>query len=254
MIGEKRILGELTMSFRQDHPVYCYIRKKIESLGYLPGTPLRIESIADECRSSPIPVRESLVRLAAEDLVDLSPGRGFQVREVSLIEYERHYRMIYLLFEAAYEAASSRVQISRPSAAAKSLRSANSVEHASNSDWPSRYESQILTIGRAVMDPTGFEVYSRLVLVTRSLRWANYIRSAKATPICPTLEYLAELAHEGDIEAGRDLTLNCIKTGIDTLPDWYAHFVNLRDQLIACEADWIDSSAEIEPPFGDFRY
>jgi DNA-binding GntR family transcriptional regulator len=62
------------------------IREKILGGQYAPGAQLLQDSIAAEFRVSKIPVREALVQLRAEGLVDIFAHRGFQVRPLSVGE------------------------------------------------------------------------------------------------------------------------------------------------------------------------
>lgn len=59
------------------------IREKILAGEYAPGAPLLQDSIAAEFGVSKIPVREALVQLRADGLVDIFAHRGFQVRPLS---------------------------------------------------------------------------------------------------------------------------------------------------------------------------
>ncbi|HTW38883.1 MAG TPA: GntR family transcriptional regulator [Steroidobacteraceae bacterium] len=62
------------------------IREKILAGEYAPGAPLLQDSIAAEFGVSKIPVREALVQLRADGLVDIFAHRGFQVRPLSAEE------------------------------------------------------------------------------------------------------------------------------------------------------------------------
>jgi DNA-binding transcriptional MocR family regulator len=62
------------------------IREKILTGAYPPGSPLLQDVIAAEFGVSKIPVREALVQLRAEGLVDVFAHRGFQVRPLSAME------------------------------------------------------------------------------------------------------------------------------------------------------------------------
>jgi DNA-binding GntR family transcriptional regulator len=62
------------------------IREKILAGEYAPGAPLLQDSIAAEFGVSKIPVREALVQLRADGLVDIFAHRGFQVRPLSADE------------------------------------------------------------------------------------------------------------------------------------------------------------------------
>jgi DNA-binding GntR family transcriptional regulator len=62
------------------------IRERILTGQYAPGAPLLQDSIAAEFGVSKIPVREALVQLRSEGLVDIFAHRGFQVRPLSIDE------------------------------------------------------------------------------------------------------------------------------------------------------------------------
>src|SRR5882757_7033153 len=69
------------------------IREKILTGAYPPGSPLLQDVIAAEFGVSKIPVREALVQLRAEGLVDIFAHRGFQVRPLSSMEVDEVFRL-----------------------------------------------------------------------------------------------------------------------------------------------------------------
>ena len=69
------------------------IREKIVNGAYPPGSPLLQDVIAAEFGVSKIPVREALVQLRAEGLVDVFAHRGFQVRPLSAVEVDEVFRL-----------------------------------------------------------------------------------------------------------------------------------------------------------------
>ncbi len=69
------------------------IRDRILAGTYAPGAALLQDSIAAEFGVSKIPVREALVQLRAEGLVDVYAHRGFQVRSLSAEEAEEVFRL-----------------------------------------------------------------------------------------------------------------------------------------------------------------
>jgi DNA-binding GntR family transcriptional regulator len=73
--------------------VTARIRERILSGAYAPGSPLLQDAIAAEFGVSKIPVREALVQLRAEGLLDVFAHRGFQVRSVSLEEMAEVFRL-----------------------------------------------------------------------------------------------------------------------------------------------------------------
>jgi DNA-binding GntR family transcriptional regulator len=68
-------------------------RDRILSGTYAPGSALRQDSLAAEFGTSKIPVREALVQLQSEGLVDIFPNRGFQVRPLASAELDEVFRL-----------------------------------------------------------------------------------------------------------------------------------------------------------------
>ncbi|MGH8275889.1 MAG: GntR family transcriptional regulator [Steroidobacteraceae bacterium] len=91
------------------------IRDKILSGAYAPGAALRQDAIAAEYGISKIPVREALVQLRSEGLVDIYVHRGFQVRPLSVAEAQEVFRL--------------RLAI-EPAAVGQGARSASAADHA----------------------------------------------------------------------------------------------------------------------------
>lgn len=73
--------------------VVTRIRDRILTGAYAPGSPLLQDVIAAEFGVSKIPVREALVQLRADGLVDIFTHRGFQVRSLSTTELEEVFRL-----------------------------------------------------------------------------------------------------------------------------------------------------------------
>ena len=64
------------------------MRDRILAGTYAPGAALRQDVLASEFGTSKIPVREALVQLKSEGLVDIFPNRGFQVRPLCATELD----------------------------------------------------------------------------------------------------------------------------------------------------------------------
>jgi DNA-binding GntR family transcriptional regulator len=73
--------------------IIARIREKILAGHYAPGAPLLQDSIAAEFGVSKIPVREALVQLKSEGLVDIFAHRGFQVRPMSAAEVDEVFSL-----------------------------------------------------------------------------------------------------------------------------------------------------------------
>jgi len=68
-------------------------RDRILAGTYAPGSQLRQDYLASEFGTSKIPVREALVQLQSEGLVDIYPNRGFQVRPLCTAELDEVFRL-----------------------------------------------------------------------------------------------------------------------------------------------------------------
>lgn len=66
---------------------YDYIRKKIVSGEYSPGSALMTEALSAEIKVSRTPVREALHKLKAEGLVSISPRLGASVKKMDVKEF-----------------------------------------------------------------------------------------------------------------------------------------------------------------------
>ena len=68
-------------------------RERILAGTYAPGSALRQDTLASEFGTSKIPVREALVQLQSEGLVDIFPNRGFQVRPLAAGELDEIFSL-----------------------------------------------------------------------------------------------------------------------------------------------------------------
>ena len=64
---------------------YAEIRRRIVELEYAPGLNLDEKSLVEELGMSRTPVREALIRLAGEGLIDLEKNKGAKVSELDLM-------------------------------------------------------------------------------------------------------------------------------------------------------------------------
>ncbi len=69
------------------------LRNRILAGAYAPESALRQDALAAEFGTSKIPVREALVQLQSEGLVDIFPNRGFQVRPLAVAELDEVFRL-----------------------------------------------------------------------------------------------------------------------------------------------------------------
>lgn len=71
--------------------VYAALGHAIITLEIDPGTPLEEERLCREYKVSRTPMREALIRLASEGLVELEPNKGARVAALQLVDVIDHY-------------------------------------------------------------------------------------------------------------------------------------------------------------------
>jgi len=89
--------------------VYRFIREAIINGEFEPGSPLRLQELADANDMSLIPVREALRRLEAERLVQTVPNKGARVAAISADDVIDAYKTRIVLEVAALRRAFDRI-------------------------------------------------------------------------------------------------------------------------------------------------
>lgn len=106
------------------------VRARIVSGAYAPGAALPQDVLAAEFGVSKIPVREALLQLRAEGLVEIFAHRGFQVRAVSEAEAHEIFRLrLALEPQAIARGAQLAGQLERQSAEAAARELHEALEH-----------------------------------------------------------------------------------------------------------------------------
>ena len=79
-----------------DLSVYAQLRREILSCDLAPGSKIFEQELAERFGVSKSPVREALLRLQEQNLVDVQPRSGYRVRAISRSEAGEMYEMRYL--------------------------------------------------------------------------------------------------------------------------------------------------------------
>jgi len=166
------------------------IRDKILTGAYAPGSQLLQESIAAEFGVSRIPVRESLLQLCAEGLVDLLQHRGFQVRPLSFSEAEEVFSLRMQIEPAACAEGSLRARREDKVAARAAMDVMNTnLQHRNNNEIGQLNRNFHLALIVPKLQPMTTEIMSRLLTV--SLRYVQRHLSEDDTMTRVMHEHLA---------------------------------------------------------------
>lgn len=84
-----------------DHKIYLSIRDKICSGQISVDTFLNIKDLSDNLNVSPLPVREALIRLASEDLLNYSRAKGYFLSKIDYESLLGAYNNMYILAKSA---------------------------------------------------------------------------------------------------------------------------------------------------------
>jgi DNA-binding GntR family transcriptional regulator len=138
-------------------------RDRILSGAYAPGSALRQDSLAAEFGTSKIPVREALVQLQSEGLVDIFPNRGFQVRPLASAELDEVFRLRLQIEPIAVARGATLAAAADHAAARGALEQLNDATAAGEfgaSGQLNRAFHLLLTVPR--LQPVAAEILSRL--------------------------------------------------------------------------------------------
>jgi DNA-binding GntR family transcriptional regulator len=143
-------------------------RDRILAGTYAPGSALRQDTLASEFGTSKIPVREALVQLQSEGLVDIFPNRGFQVRPLTTSELDEVFSLRILIEPAAVALGAKLATAEDQLAARKSLARLNDALAAgdfSSSGQLNREFHLLLIVPR--LQPVAAEILSRLLTLAQ---------------------------------------------------------------------------------------
>lgn len=106
LVREKHPLPHVSAdeSLAPDHPeksarVYISLRDDIYARRWNAGSQFNIQTLADELKISRTPVREALIRLSVEQLVQFRPGKGFFAKARSSDEERNEIDLLFTILK-----------------------------------------------------------------------------------------------------------------------------------------------------------
>ena len=120
--------------------IYDVLRERIVAGGLAPGAIVRDGELAESLGASRTPVREALIRLTAEGLIESRVGRGFRVRPLARREVEELHPLIEALEPLALETSApctdaQAAELERLVLAMRDVEADAERRHALDADW-----------------------------------------------------------------------------------------------------------------------
>lgn len=194
------------------------IREKILGGDYAPGTALLQDSIAAEFGVSKIPVREALVRLRAEGLIDIEAHRGFRVRPLSAAEVDEVFRLRLTLEPAAVAIGAKLARAADHSGAREALRALDAALAAGAlADIGSFNSAFHLALIVPHAQPVSMEVLTRLHTLSQRYVRMHLLPAGRVRRASREHNVLFNTWAKGDARAARRLTQTHIEETRDEL-------------------------------------
>ena len=160
-MGDSRVNEPLVQTMTSQ--LIVRFRDRILAGTYAPGSALRQDILASEFGTSKIPVREALLQLQSEGLVDIYPNRGFQVRPLAGAELDEVFKLRLQVEPAAVARGAKLATAEDHAAARKALDQLNDAAAAgefSSTGQLNRTFHLLLIVPR--LQPVAAEILSRL--------------------------------------------------------------------------------------------
>jgi DNA-binding GntR family transcriptional regulator len=224
--------------------VYEALRHAIVTLEVDPGTPLEEERLCKEYKVSRTPMREALIRLASDGLVELEPNRGARVAALQLVDVIDHYEAMDVFQPAIWHFATVRkndADIATIKRAVRAFRDAITREDA-EAIVRSNYEAHC-AIGAASHNRSLERAYQQMLIdklrvaqhAARDLtRDRGRILAARLSGALRILEQLVDVMDRGDARSAQSLARN-----------YNAH---VREQIIAILSASLGNQIVLIPP------
>ncbi|TNM65361.1 GntR family transcriptional regulator [Aliirhizobium smilacinae] len=90
---------------------YMRIKQALLRHETAPNTFINIRTVATRMRVSPTPVREALIRLADEDVIQFAAGRGYYSKPIKADEVKAEYEMAFMI--AKYSIEKNKIEFDR---------------------------------------------------------------------------------------------------------------------------------------------
>lgn len=158
------------------------VRQRILNGVYPGGVQLLQDSVAAEFGVSKIPVREALVQLSAEGLVDIHANRGFQVRSMSMGEAEEVFGIRLMIEPAVCAEGARRARpedlVEAENALTALVRQLSSPRMEDAGELNRNFHLS-LTVPR--LQPISTEIVSRLLAISQRYVHAHFLAPGRAS-------------------------------------------------------------------------
>jgi DNA-binding GntR family transcriptional regulator len=193
-------------------------RERILAGTYAPGSALRQDILASEFGTSKIPVREALVQLQSEGLIDIFPNRGFQVRPLAASELDEIFSLRLQIEPMAVARGAKLATVSDHAAAREALDQlddALAAEEFSSSGQLNRKFHLLLIVPR--LQPVAADILGRLHTLAQRYVQAHLGPKGRVKRAVREHAALLRVWRAGDMKQARALIQSHIESTRDDL-------------------------------------
>jgi DNA-binding GntR family transcriptional regulator len=213
------------MSIQSDHSVYLALKDAISYNRIGQNTYINVNEIAAEHGVSPVPVREALIRLSAEDLIEYFPSRGFHVRPLELPEVQESYFVMYMLVDRTLHQLKRPIE---PVIRENVILLTEQVQGLSMKEFDDvrLFENMLERLARMLMCQPSLSIFLNLIAKTRSFRTLIYTHCDREGVIIGEVKSVFDFLRSGDIDGARQKNKRLMKMRASQLCTEYAFYVS----------------------------
>jgi len=195
------VVAELRPEPTNKERIYDYVKNRINNGIYQPGQSLRIADLAAELSVSQTPVREALILLEGEDLVDFRPYKGAVVKGLSRGELKEIFAIRTILENAALEYAIPRMTPELIAEARELLRQSGAAEN------KERFSELNWQFHALIQRQTGMPLLCQMIesLSDRVKRYSRVYYLAEPERFMSDHMLQLDLYEKGDVEGAKAL-------------------------------------------------
>lgn len=212
------------MSFQDDHNIYTKLREVISYSEIPSGVYLNVYSLAKEYGVSIIPIREALIRLSADDIVDFYNRKGFFTKSITYKQLIDDYHIFFHLLSHAIGTHPPQVTecITKQDIRLDKVTKYKFIKNVSEMK---AFEKSIKLHLNSIMTPTIRYIAFNALARTRPFRMIAYRDPSRFDNVKKHILSIFEYSTSGRSLEATEQCQSALKNQLSTLPQDFIHYV-----------------------------